>query len=145
MLSLTVLWFNSLVRSYCCTLSYRLLFNLVSMIIICFHSSFLKYLKYHSYPVLVDRSKSPIKYANLCTEENRATKNIYSIFIGLCIYILYIYLYSNFCSIYCFWTTTDFFLFNSYVNSCSCKVERMNIIPLSVDSIRFHFLTTDFV
>lgn len=45
------------------------------------------------YPVLVDRSKSPIKYANLCTEKNRAKKGtIYSIFIGLCIY-LYIYIY----------------------------------------------------
>lgn len=61
-----------------------------------FHSYiFLKVFKV-LYPVLVDRSKSPIKYANLCTEKNRAKKEtIYSIF-SLCIYLyIYIYIYSQ--------------------------------------------------
>lgn len=51
-----------------------------------FHSSC--NFKFHNHSVLVDRSKSPIKYANLYTEKKQSKeKKIYSIFSSLCIYL----------------------------------------------------------
>lgn len=105
MLSLTVFWINALVRSYSfhrnlATVFFFFFFlYLVSMSIIVF-SFIYSYLYIYLfkvfkvlYPVLVDGSKSPIKYANLCTEEKQSKKEIiYSIFISLCIY-LYIFIF----------------------------------------------------
>lgn len=103
MLSLTVFWINALVRSYSL---YRILATiyfflyLVCMSVITF--SFIDIYNFFFFlvfkvlffcnPVLVDRSKSPIKYANLCTEENRAKKGNNLQYIHPLMY-LYIYLY----------------------------------------------------
>lgn len=109
MLSLTVFWINAWVRSYSLYCILATIFFVPGFIehYHVFIHIFFKVFKV-LYPVLVDRSKSPIKYANLCTEKNSKKETIYSIFIGLCIY-LYIYIYIQTSSLFLNHYTLFFF------------------------------------